>query len=228
MNLYESNPMPQMSFHLSEIDVSDAENIARYIDVPSMQNGPLYRTMFPRSDMTEKQKEEIIRWYVDMLEDAFQDGKESFLKGCSVDGTPVGFCGWTIIERNRHVPNRTKDAQADKSPKRERWEPELIDIDGWIALSKALRTERDRVLKDLDNICRTLVSLPALHQLTDELCRPDLYGRNSEPSTTRDWFGGGAADLRRDRSAWTMCICACSTRGSSTVCQVWLRDCWSC
>jgi len=91
-----------------------------------------------------------------MLEDAFQDGQESFLKGCAVDGAPVGFCGWTVIERNREAPVGANDGQADGPPNRKQkkgtWLPEAIDIDGWTALSRALRTERDRVLKDLDNI----------------------------------------------------------------------------
>lgn len=157
--------MPQLSFSLSEVDISDAENIARHVEVPAMQNGPLFQTTFPRSDtMTEAQREEVIRWYVSMLEDTFQDGQESFLKGCSIDGTPVGFCGWSVIERNRGVQVGTNDGQADRPPKRKQkkstWLPEVIDIDGWIALSGALRTERDRVLKDLDGISRKFVSIP--------------------------------------------------------------------
>jgi hypothetical protein len=61
-----------MSFTLSKVNVSDVESIARHAEVPAMQNGLLYRTMFPRSDtITDTQREEIIRWYVEMLEDAF-------------------------------------------------------------------------------------------------------------------------------------------------------------
>lgn len=155
-----------MSFTLSEASVSDAEGIARHVEVPAMQNGPLYRTMFPRSDaITGKQKEEIIRWYVEMLEDALQDRWESLWKVCSVDGTPVGFCGWTIIERENQV--EAKDSQRNERPKEEKrkkaeWIPETIDMDGWITVSKALRTERDRALKSLDNICRKLIYFIAL------------------------------------------------------------------
>ncbi|KAM6514117.1 hypothetical protein FALCPG4_015279 [Fusarium falciforme] len=147
-----------MSFTLSEASVSDAEGIARHVEVPAMQNGPLYRTMFPRSDaITGTQKEEIIRWYAEMLEDALQDRWESLWRVCSVDGTPVGFCGWTIIVREHQVG--AKDSQTNERPKEEKrkkavWFPEAIDMDGWITVSKALRTERDRALKGLDNICR--------------------------------------------------------------------------
>ncbi|KND92344.1 hypothetical protein TOPH_02944 [Tolypocladium ophioglossoides CBS 100239] len=120
-----------------------------------MPNGPLYRTMFPWSDTTtETQREEIIRYYVEMLEDAFQDRWESFLKACSADGTLVGFCGWTIIDWNREHQVKTKDRLKEEKRKKKSWVPETIDMDGWITVSKALRTELDRVLKDLDNICR--------------------------------------------------------------------------
>lgn len=35
-----------MPFTLSEVDVSDADSIARYVEVPAMQNGPLYVSRF--------------------------------------------------------------------------------------------------------------------------------------------------------------------------------------
>lgn len=153
----------QISFTLYEVDVSDAESIARYVEVPAMQNGPLYRTMFPLSDaITEAQMDEAIRWYADMLHDAFQDRWESFLKACSADGTPVGFCGWTIIERNRQHQVGANNGQSSGRSKQERrkketWIPEAIDVDGWTALSRALKVERDRVLNDLDDIRRKLI-----------------------------------------------------------------------
>lgn len=127
-----------MSFTLSEFDISDAESIAQHIEVPAMQNGPLYRTMFPRSTIRETQREEIIRWYVEMLEDAFQNRWESLLKACSADSTPVGFCGWTIIERNREHQVEAEANEKEEKRKKAIWVPETIDIDGWITVSKKL------------------------------------------------------------------------------------------
>lgn len=92
--------------------------------------------MFPRSDtITKAQKDEVIRWYADMLEDAFQDRWESFLKACSADGTPIGFCGWTIFERTRECQVEANNGQASERAKQERrkketWVPEAIDTDG--------------------------------------------------------------------------------------------------
>lgn len=172
-----------MTFALLEVDVSDAQDIAQYVQVPAMQTGPLHRTMFPRPDtMTTAQKNEVVRWYADMLEEAFQDRWESFVKVCSADSTPIGFCGWTIIDRTRNCEVKENDCQASEPAKlekrkKETWIPEAIDIVGWTTLSKALRTERDRVLKDLDNICRKPIYVVALSSpLTGSVSRPDVYG----------------------------------------------------
>lgn len=138
---------------LSDIDVSDAEFIARYIDVPSMQNGPLCRAMFPQWDLNpEAQTEEIICWYTKMLEDALRDQLETFCKACSADGTVLGFCGWTVIQRE--VLNNQTIKLKPGGQRKNTWLPASLDVDAWISLSKALRTDRERVLKALDNICR--------------------------------------------------------------------------
>ncbi len=156
-----------MSFTFSDVDVSNAENIAQHVEVPAMQNSPLYWTMFPRLDtITETGREEIVRWYAEMLEDAFQDRWESFLKGCSDDGTPVGFCGWTIMERNKPQVE-AKIGRTNRILKKATWLPEAIDIDSWIAVSKALRAEQDRVLKDVDNVCRKLIRIIVQQQPAD-------------------------------------------------------------
>ncbi|KAI1172948.1 acyl-CoA N-acyltransferase [Nemania sp. FL0916] len=125
----------QTDFKLSDIEVSDVQDIGRYIEVPANQNGPLYRTMFPQlNTVTEVQKEQITRWYIEMLEDAVQAREERFLKVCSMNGTPVGFCGERARKRS--------------------WLPDTLDVDSWAALSKDLKAERDRILQDLDHFCR--------------------------------------------------------------------------
>jgi len=109
------NSMLQTDFKLSDIEVSDAQDIGRHVEVPANQNGPLYRTMFPQFDtFTEAQIEQITRWYIEMLEDAFQAREENFFKACSVDGTPVGFCARTVMRQNHD------EQQAGEPRKRER------------------------------------------------------------------------------------------------------------
>ncbi|KAI1380155.1 acyl-CoA N-acyltransferase [Hypoxylon crocopeplum] len=142
------NSMLQTDFKLSDIDARD---IGHHVEVPAMQNGLLYRTMFPQfNTVTEAQKEQITRWYIEMLEDAFQAREERFLKACSVDGTPVGFCGWTFIDNRQQAGEPRKREKARKAS----WLPDTLDVDGWLSLSKDLKAERCRVLKDLDSICR--------------------------------------------------------------------------
>jgi hypothetical protein len=130
MDLLGSNPMPKMPFKLSKVELCDVESIVRHVEVPAMQNGPLFRTMFPT--ITEAQKGEIIRWSADIFEDAFEDQWESFLKAYAIDGTPVGFCAWTIIERNREHQVEANASQAKERSKGEKrkatWLSEAIDI----------------------------------------------------------------------------------------------------
>lgn len=153
-----------MKFILSDVNVGDGEQISRHIEVPAMRNGPLHQLMFPSYDiLSMEQKEEIIRWYTDMLENAFMDRWESFLKATDIDGTPYGFCGWTVIEKNetpktttRVEPEIQQGIQQKSQPKikRNNWIPETIDAGAWVAVSQELRTERNRVLQNLNNICR--------------------------------------------------------------------------
>lgn len=117
-------------YSLLPVRASDAEAIARNVDVPSMLNGPLFRTMFPTySTMSPEEREEMAQWYIDGLEEALAEpGGESYLKACQSrggDGTgtgdgdghlrPVGFCGWEVIDRERSRAALTADKKAEGS-----------------------------------------------------------------------------------------------------------------
>jgi hypothetical protein len=122
-----------------------------------------------------------------MFEEAFEERRESHLKACTDDGTPVGFCGWIIIERNRGHHGQATEQPRVKKRKKESWQPETLDVDSWIAVSNALRTERERVLNDLDNICRKFVLISFYfiswlysQQLTEGFpTRPDISWRQA-------------------------------------------------
>lgn len=175
---------------LLPVGPSDAEALSRGVDVPSMLNGPLFRTMFPTySTMSPQERDEMVQWYTDGLEEALAEpGDEFYLKACqrhSGDGTGtgghlliVGFCGWEVIDRERSRAAQTADkkaedsVQSDEQQQQEQIEgkppntsasakkqrgnqlPETLDVDAWLALSSKLRTERMRILKGRDNICR--------------------------------------------------------------------------
>lgn len=136
---------------LLPVEPCDAEAIVRDVDIPSMLNGPLFRTMFPTySTMSPEERDEMVQWYIDGLEEALADpGDEVYLKACQRhggDGTgpgtgdghllPVGFCGSEVIDRERSraaqtADNRAEDssAQSDKRQQKQQEEQEE-DIEG--------------------------------------------------------------------------------------------------
>lgn len=139
----------QMDHTISPIDHADTENITRMVDFPSMQEGPLYRLMFPSwADTTEAQKEEIIQWYAEGLRDALEHKTESFLQVCTADGVPLGFCGWRI-ERSGSEASDARGTGSRQAPL-----PETLDLSAWLGISADLRKERERVLKGIDDVCR--------------------------------------------------------------------------
>jgi hypothetical protein len=115
---------------LLPVGPSDAEAVVRGVDVPSMLNGLLFRTMFPTySTMSPEERDEMVQWYIDGLEEALADPGDGFyLKACQLhggDGTgtgdgdghllPVGFCGWEVIDRERSRAAQTADKKAEDS-----------------------------------------------------------------------------------------------------------------
>ncbi|KAG8156349.1 hypothetical protein KVR01_013801 [Diaporthe batatas] len=117
-------------YSLLQVKPSDAEAIACGVDVPSMLNGPLFRTMFPTySTLSPEERDKIVQWYIDGLEDALSDpGDEFYLKVCrrrgdqgtgSVTGDehlrPLGFCGWEVIDHGRTRAMQTAEKTVDDS-----------------------------------------------------------------------------------------------------------------
>ena len=48
-----------MQVCISALHIDDAENVVREVDLPAMQEGPLYQLMFP-SKTTEEQSNEVL------------------------------------------------------------------------------------------------------------------------------------------------------------------------
>lgn len=159
-------------FSLFPVALLDAEIITRNVDVPASLNGPLFCTMFPAYDnFTSAEREEMVQWQTESLQEALENPKdEFFLKACHFNGqeddttqhhVPVGFCAWEIIDTTR-LPEVTSPSNKPKAtaPRQRLPLPDTLDFDGWTALSDKLRTERQRVLKDLTNVCRlTMMSV---------------------------------------------------------------------
>ncbi|KAL6698285.1 hypothetical protein J3F84DRAFT_367071 [Trichoderma pleuroticola] len=154
----------QMTLIITPMNVLDAELVVQKIDYPAMQQGPLYRLMFPSwTHMTEAQQNEIVQWYTEGSRDALKQQKDKFLQICAVDGTPLGFCGWVMDCRR---PSMTRTATAIQHGQAHRLPlPEVLDHVAWASVSRDLRRERERVLAGLDQVCRvTFMSVHPYHQ----------------------------------------------------------------
>lgn len=172
-----------MSVSIHNIDVLEIDDIVRHIDFPAMQTGPLYRCMFPSTkEITGAQRDEIIRWYSEGLRDALRRQTDRFIQVCTPEGTPLGFCGWTIgsLQRSDDVGRPTsRDAQSPL--------PELLDLSAWLSLSRDLKKERDRILDQLDTFCRKL-GLRFIVLLT-HMIASGLTFMSVRPDSQRQGFG---------------------------------------
>lgn len=173
-----------MDTSITEIDVLDAELVVRRIDFPAMQHGPLYRLMFPSwAETTEAQQGEIIQWYAEGLKDSLRRTRDNFLQICAPDGTPLGFCGWTM-EYRRQAVMKPRSMQPTQG---QRLLPETLDLSAWLSVSRDLKKERERVLIGLDEICRQSL-LQGILSSTD-MVLSGLTFMSVHPSHQRQGFG---------------------------------------
>lgn len=141
--------------YVSVINVADAEKIVRDVDLPAIQDGPLYQLMFPAwKAIPEPQQDEIVQWYADGLKKALEREKDNYLQIYASDGAPLGFCGWTLMtQRQRCLTVRPRPSRQvlEQAPL-----PEALDRSAWLEISKDLQSERERVLNRVDKVCRKL------------------------------------------------------------------------
>ncbi|KAJ4419591.1 hypothetical protein N0V82_004894 [Gnomoniopsis sp. IMI 355080] len=124
--------------------------------------------------MALAERDETMQWYIDMLEETLADPKdEVFLKACRTnpgdtneDGVIAGFCGWEVIDRAHHRAKNPEPAESiakqtaleshagHQTKRQQKGLPEILVVDAWMRLSDNLRRERQRVLGNLDNVCR--------------------------------------------------------------------------
>ncbi|XXG98811.1 hypothetical protein Hte_005141 [Hypoxylon texense] len=142
--------MPQTSFSLSTVDVSDVDHIVRHVLIPAMRTTPLHRTMFPLGDTATEQEKDIINlWYSEMFRRAVEDHAveepwDNFFKASTSDGTPIGFCSWETEQKKHEGVGERRIGT---------WVPTTLDVPIWIRLCKVLQLERKWVLQDHDDIC---------------------------------------------------------------------------
>lgn len=132
---------------LSHISDSDIDSLVRNVEFPSMQDGPLYRVMFPE-DLGDEQRDEIILWYTINMQRAFSSGT-TFYKACTDDGEAIGFAGWVWDG------NAAKNSAQNRFKENPRLS-EVLNVTAWQRVSKELMEERRRVLGSLGNVLRKL------------------------------------------------------------------------
>ncbi|KAJ5638670.1 acyl-CoA N-acyltransferase [Penicillium herquei] len=146
-----------MTFTLLEVESSDAESLVRNCEFPAMQDNPLQLIMFPHSNPESWEAE--IKWMTNNLQSTLASEKSNFRQVCTEDGIVVGFAGWII--HNTSTTSRTRSS----NKKDTNTCPSTLDMKAWLAVSKMLRAERERVLHGRDNIWRlTFMAVHPLYQ----------------------------------------------------------------
>lgn len=130
---------------LSPVSYSDVDLIVREIDFPAIQDGPLYRVMFPEL-LDDEQRNEVIDWYNINMQRAFSSGT-TLWKACTDKGEAIGFAGWVCVEE---IPHNSAQKKLGGNIRL----PYTLDVIGWQNVSQQLMRERRRVLEGLDNVLR--------------------------------------------------------------------------
>ena len=134
--------------YVTAVTIGDAEQLVREVDFPAMQDGPLFRVMFPKQAVTEEEQNEIINWYCDGLKEAIDRENEHFLQIRDGRGSPVGFCGWTV-DCGQAIRERRPRRKNNPCPI-----PKNLDLSSWDRISTDLRIERYQRLGGLSRYCR--------------------------------------------------------------------------
>lgn len=145
-----------MSFSLTTVVASDAECLIRDCDFPAMQDHPIRLTMFPRS-CPETQEE--IRWMANSFRHALEKDSFNYRKVCTNDGTPVGFAGWSLLNKSATRYGHSQGGQTEvHNP-----DPETLDMNTVSKISKILKEEEDRILDGRWDIWCKIVSFSMIH-----------------------------------------------------------------
>lgn len=140
-----------MVFMVSAVDVADAGDLVRRVDFPAMQEGPLYRLMFPESsNLAEDQREAIVQWHITGLQEALIQEQQNFRQIRTHEGIPVGFCGWTLDHAQPSKPPPVRP----QLPPQEAPVPDTLKVHAWLEVSANIRVQRERALSGLQNVCR--------------------------------------------------------------------------
>ncbi|KAK4111694.1 hypothetical protein N656DRAFT_790309 [Canariomyces notabilis] len=140
---------------IETVFMDDVDHLARFVDYPASESGPLFRSMFPRPDIdfSEQQKAEIIEWHADGIKEAITGGRTHLRKIRHSDGIVVGLAGW-VLER---CPKEQATSNKNKTT------TEIAKVGGkqkfknWTGSLEPLKKERQRAIGHLDIVCRITI-----------------------------------------------------------------------
>lgn len=129
---------------LQKVSACDAESLVRDVDFPAMQAGPLFRLLFDLDAAKQsEQREEIISWYIDGLQQAISNEGGCFRQIHNSEGRPISFCGWTVDRQQQKELGM--GIQTQQTDRLEKQCPQALNVATWCQLSSSLRTEKKRV-----------------------------------------------------------------------------------
>jgi hypothetical protein len=156
-----------MTFSIHPVDMSDVDALIRQVEYPAHQNNPLHLLMFPGSDKQDEQREEEIQWMIDGLRQTIPEANTTLHKACKEDGFPIGLIGWIAEQKIVRIVEKNEDGiiipPAELRPKNVRMKkqpdtrcPTTMDVESWLRVSKQLREERQRALRQCrgNGVCR--------------------------------------------------------------------------
>ncbi|KAL4935615.1 hypothetical protein BDV06DRAFT_228654 [Aspergillus oleicola] len=156
---------------ISPVSTTDIDTLARNVIYPAAKDDPLQRVTFSRTRSDNgtnvsttqggsREREEEILWHRDSLLMALQRGNEFLHKACTAvedHGENVAIIGWTLdpgvsnkmLEvRRSEIGFEAQCTGAEEKSKVESETPASLDVAVWLAASKRLREERERILGD--------------------------------------------------------------------------------
>jgi hypothetical protein len=175
-----------MSYTLHSVALSDIEDLVRYCDHPAMQENPLHMTMFPTA--SPESREEEIMWHVSSFLDSFEKSSGAyFRKVCHNGNTPVGFALWSL---DQTCLSLRKESRPEVKV------PRSLDVCAWRELSRRLSSERQRVLKGLDNVWSKSICIPPSYNVANiSYTRNQRIISQSSSSTSRMWLDAPSVGL---------------------------------
>lgn len=146
-----------MGVKVLPVEAKDVIPLVEKCEVPAMRENPLSLLMFPNKGYGSV---EHVEWIVGGLKQSLLPSATCIRKACEDNGQLVGFAEWTLdfatpdalATLNNAFDNAS--GTGNQHQNKSNWLPDGLDARAWLAASKLLRLERERVLQHCSNVWR--------------------------------------------------------------------------